>query len=446
MEIYRHRAIWLLLVLATFSVSRADSPATERHQLVYAPAPADNPLKGLVPYVASDAVDRFPHSMRFHYFSLRELMTGPDQFDWAPVEKILSITQKNGCQLTFRVMLEYPGKSDCLPDFLSRQGVKITAWDTGDTGPGIAHTPDYRDPRLLATLEAFIAALGERYDGDPRIGYITAGLLGLWGEWHTHPRSELFAPKAVQKRILTSYTTAFPTTPILLRYPAGNADPLYAENSNLPFGYHDDSFDWATLETGREDDQWFFMTLLRNAGATDQWKTQPIAGEIRPDLWHTSFTPTPHPKAQGFRDCVQTTHVTWLMDSGLFEKRFALSPARKSAAIAEVQRMGYEFHISEWSETDGQLAITVENRGVAPIYHDWPVELVTGAEGQQEVVANFSLAGLLPGQQRIWRTASPAGSQGFTLRVPNPMPGGKPLRFANREQQADGWLPLQPAQ
>ena len=33
----------------------------------------------------------------------------------------------------------------------------------------------------------FVAALGNRYDGDPRIGYITAGLYGFWGEEHTYP-------------------------------------------------------------------------------------------------------------------------------------------------------------------------------------------------------------------------------------------------------------------
>jgi hypothetical protein len=48
----------------------------------------------------------------------------------------------------------------------------------------------------------FIAALGRRYDGDSRIGFITAGLLGGWGEWHgMAPRYELFAGKDLQAAI-----------------------------------------------------------------------------------------------------------------------------------------------------------------------------------------------------------------------------------------------------
>ena len=52
---------------------------------------------------------------------------------------------------------------------------------------GVSVSPDYSDPRLVTALEAFITALGRRYDGDPRIGFITLGLIGFWGEWHTWP-------------------------------------------------------------------------------------------------------------------------------------------------------------------------------------------------------------------------------------------------------------------
>lgn len=31
-------------------------------------------------------------------------------------------------------------------------------------------------------VDAFIHALGQRYDGDPRLGFVGLGLLGTWGE------------------------------------------------------------------------------------------------------------------------------------------------------------------------------------------------------------------------------------------------------------------------
>jgi len=59
----------------------------------------------------------------------------------------------------------------------------------------------------------------------------------------------------------------FTKTPVLLRYPVGDGHPKDASNAQRPFGYHDDSFAWGTLATGRKDDDWFFVPALRAAGA-----------------------------------------------------------------------------------------------------------------------------------------------------------------------------------
>ena len=42
--------------------------------LAYAPAPADNPSRGLCPM--RDRGTRFPHSLEFRYLPLRDLMRG----------------------------------------------------------------------------------------------------------------------------------------------------------------------------------------------------------------------------------------------------------------------------------------------------------------------------------------------------------------------------------
>ncbi len=405
--------------------------------LEYAPAPADNPLRGFVPYVETDRWERFPHSMEFHYFALNDLMTGYETFHWSPIEKVLKTTQGRGCQLVFRVMMEYPNRGVLVPQFLIDEGVKITKWESKESDSGVCHTPDYEDPRLRRALQAFVAAMGEKYDGDPRVGYLTAGLLGLWGEWHNYPREELGASKETESLVLDAYEKAFSKTPVLMRYPAGDDHYAHAANHQRPFGYHDDSFNWATLDTGREEDDWYFVPLLKSAGATEKWKTQPIGGELRPELWKKSFTDTPHKRSQGFEACVRETHATWLMDSGLFEKRFPLPDGRKQKAIKGAQLLGYEFYVSQWQVVDGEVRITVENRGVAPFYHDWPVEL----EADRKPIASFDLRGILPGESRTWMAEAKEGGAKYRLRVPNPMAGGKPVRFANAEQEKE-WLVL----
>jgi hypothetical protein len=290
-------------------------------------------------------------------------------------------------------------------------------------------TPDYANPKLRAVLLRFIAALGRKYDGDPRLGFITAGLLGGWGEWHgMAPRYDLFAGRDLQAAVMDAYEAAFATTRVLVRYPTGGeGSQELAPNAKRPFGYHDDSFAWGTLDTGQPGDSWFFMTAQRMAGreALDKWKTQPIGGEIRPEAWGIVFDPDPPRKEiQNFRQCVEATHVSWLMDTGMF--------GQKSDA-ARIRR----------AEVDG----------VAPFYYDWPGEFgLIGADGRMTKTSAGSgrIAGLLPGDDpRIWDetldvNGVAAGRYKLVMRVPNKLPNGHPIRFANKTQDADapGWLTL----
>jgi len=395
--------------------------------LAYRPAPVDNPLKGLVPY-AGEHRAQFPHSMEFGYLALKDLMLGRGRFDWTKLEALLRDVAGRGHHTIFRVWVEYPGSPSGLPEFLRTEGVAVTTYPGEGATPNF--TPDYRDPKLQSALAEFIAALGKRYDGDPRVGYVTAGLLGHWGEWHTYPRNDLSPTPELEAKVMDAYTRAFRRTPVLLRYPT-------AANRDRPFGYHDDSFAWATLETGRAEDGWFYMPALRRAEATDKWKRYPIGGEIRPEAWGKVFDSAPGDmRIQDFRACVDQAHATWLMDSGMFAD--GISAERVARATREVGRMGYEFTITKARTTATTLEVTVTNRGVAPFYADWPVEL--RAAGRKTWRPGWRLTGILPGASVVWKTRRPTGA--VWVGVPNPMPKGHPVRFANVDEA--GWVRLTP--
>lgn len=449
----------LFALLLAFSGSLNNVVAGEPVDLTYAPSSVANPLKGLVPYASNTNV-HFPHSMEFNYLGFADLVKGYDEFDWSKLEGLLDDISGRGHQAVFRVFLEYPGKTNVIPGFLLDDGLKVHKYintNTQPLPPAQIETPDYEDENLRRALKNFIAALGKKYDGDARIGFITAGLLGTWGEWHTYPKGELFASKTVQAEVMDAYTAAFKITPVLLRYPAGEDTWGKASNAERPFGYHDDSFAWATLDTGRVDDSWFYMPALNHAGAAarDKWKTQPIGGEIRPEAWGKVFDAQPgDTNIQNFRNCVDHTHVSWLMDSGMFEKK--PSEERMQRAQTEVRHMGYEFHVSTVNVATDRarltIKLTLENRGVAPFYYDWPAEygLIASGTVVQSSKSTGKLTGLLPDDPpREWNDAFdlsdvPAGTYMLALRVPNPLRNGLPLRFANATQDlsADGWLSL----
>jgi hypothetical protein len=334
--------------------------------------------------------------------------------------------------------------------------------NTAPFPPTEVTTPDYEDPKLHAALKTFIAEFGKKYDGDPRLGYVTAGLLGTWGEWHTYPRNDLWASKKTQAMVMDAYTAAFRKTPVLLRYPAGSDSYAHADNASRPFGYHDDSFAWATLITDRKEDNWFFLAAMKQAGksAEEKWKTQPIGGEIRPELWGKIFDdPTTWPKeAQDFGKCVEETHATWLMDTGMFREE--PTQARRERAEKEVRRMGYDLFIQrcqfdvDRTKQSVKVSLDVQNLGVAPFYADWPTEFCfltdAGEVANSQRIDTVRFIGILPSESaqslvgQLDISSLKTGKYTILMRVVNPLANGKPLRFANQTQDAHkaGYLSL----
>lgn len=459
----------LLLAGLVHALCAPIAVAQTSNKLTYQPAPVDNPLKGLVPY-QGDVRSRFPHSLEFNYIAYSDLVKDFDVYDWDPLERLLNDVASRGHQAVIRIYLEYPKKSGVIPPFLIDAGLKVHRYlntNTQPFPPAQVETPDYEDVHLRRSLREFIAAFGKRYDNDPRLGFITAGLLGTWGEWHTYPREELFASKTVQQEVMDAYESAFRITPVLLRYPAGPQDEQKSANTDRRFGYHDDSFAWATLHTGKQEDDWFFMPALKQAGeqAEMKWKSQPIGGEIRPEAWGIVFDENPsNPQVQDFQDCVQATHASWLLDSGMFAKQ--QSPNRIQRAIEQVRKMGYEFYIrsatirlevpTDSASNSGSLkaSVEVENRGIAPFYYPWNTEYaLIKAETKspsKTFQGNGRLIGLLPDQQpKRWQETFdlqgiPSGRYTLAVRVPNPLKQGNPVRFANAEQDQDSptWCSL----
>ena len=446
-----HAAV--LLCAVVFRVASVTAAEPIVFSPAYAPGPADNPLKGFVPY-AGQGRD-FPHSLEFGNLPLASLMTGPTTFDWAPMERLLDDIASRGCQSVFRIYMEYPGKPSGVPEYLVKAGVKIREWSNTNTQPlppALDHTPDYEDPRLREALKNFIAALGARYDGDPRIGFITAGLLGTWGEWHCHPHAEWFASKTVQAEVMDAYEAAFKKTPVLLRLPAGDKDDAHAPNGRRNFGYHDDSFAWSTIETGGKDDAWTFLAAMRKADAMERWRTAPIGGEIRPELWPCLWKKEGCKEGQDFARCVRETHASWLMESSTSR---ALTPDERERALAAARSLGCELQIVKATAAlKGRaldVSVTITNRGVAPFYASWPVQVVAvGSDGAESVAAlPFTLKTLLPAASdtqsvTLELAKFSSGEIKLLLGIPNPLKGGKPFRFANEGQDRDraGWLAL----
>ncbi|MDQ0848752.1 hypothetical protein QFZ65_000690 [Arthrobacter sp. B3I9] len=367
----------LLIVPSTSTVPAAEAANSsgEWVSLAAGPAPASNPLEGFVPYAGS--YERVPYSMEWFYVPVNSVVVGARTYNWSSFESQLNAIAARGHQAVFRFYLDYPGKASGVPEYLLKSGLTTRAYTDHDNR-GVSVSPNYEDPRLLEALDGFIAAFGSRYDGDPRIGFIQMGLLGFWGEWHTYPHDGSATPEnwlaspATQQRVLQAYTKAFTRTKLQVRYPD-------AANSTLSVGYHDDSFAVGTLPgTG-----WHFMDKLTQAGATEKWLTQPVGGELRPEIQHCIFDgPMRCPVIENgadndFAASAKATHASWLLNQHAFNPGYS-GQALTNATTAS-RSLGYRFQATAFAVTRGavkgqsDLSVTVRNTGTAPFYYDWPV-------------------------------------------------------------------------
>jgi Domain of unknown function (DUF4832) len=390
-----------------------------------------------MPYAGNHA---FPHSLEWFYIPLSALQTDYDSFSWAELDQQLDAISARGHQAAFRVYLDYPGKASGMPNFLSQVARRSYSEDGGGS------SPDYSNPDLQRALLSFIGALGARYDGDPRVGFITAGLIGFWGEWHTYPHNDWMASTTFLNQVLDTYERAFPRTMILAREPKTGVNMDRAR-----LGFHDDSFAFSTLGTT----SWHFKPLLQEAGLNDAWRTRTIGGELRPEVQPCVWNkPSCVPSGQDFSLSVSATHASWILNDYIFTN--SINSEQWVRAISGARSLGYTLHVptaTVGARQGGPLRgnVTVENRGVAPFYYPWTVRVgVLDGQGKLHMwPMNWDLRKVLPDAPQTWNFdiaghGLPAGSYTLLVGVLNPLAGGRPLRFANNSQDEniDGWLSL----
>ncbi|CAF1493975.1 unnamed protein product [Adineta ricciae] len=226
-------------------------------------------------------------------------------------------------------------------------------------------------------MVTLIQALGQRYDGDIRIGFWQIGFLGHWGEWHTYPNATYFASITHQNQITAAFTSSFTKTKLQLRYfsVTGNYNPI-----NLNIGFHDDSFFQDTY-----GQSWMFYNTSVTVGATNQWRSQPIGGEVRPELMPCAFANNPTIVCQSitglkpldWSTCVQLTHSTYQWLSYAFNTP-GYSDLDYSRAVNGSIMQGYSFFVSQIAVSEitcsalshvMRISVTMSNVGVAPFYY-----------------------------------------------------------------------------
>jgi Domain of unknown function (DUF4832) len=400
------------------------------------PGPLDNPLKGFASYCEPGIPLVAPVSMAYEGASWKELEPSEGKFAFDVWEtKSWNVVPAAGKPVVLRVFLDYPSQPVAVPQWLIDKGVKMTHYD--DFGGG--SSPDYENPNLLNSLLKFIQAYGQRYDHDDRVAYIELGLLGHWGEWHTYPRTELFASEAVQNSVLKAMHKAFPDKPIMARY----AYPT----CRLPWlGFHDDMIPSDTM--GNED--WEFLPAINKGGVASNWKVAPLGGELVP-FAAKQYLGKDWPLLQ---EAVKEAHFTWI---GPYCPAMVQDPTPEDIARIDtlIRSLGYQFRLDHAQipttvaqQSNCSLKVTGVNEGVAPMYAPWKTTFALIDEKghvQQRIQAKSDPRSWLPGPFSVDAdepVSVPAGTYRIGFGIVDPASDKALVKFANSLGVVEGYTVL----
>ena len=295
------------------------------------------------------------------------------------IDKILSYTDAicgsiadRNFKIIPRVYLDYPGES--------------LGWPSDMTDY------DYTSEQFKARVVALIEKLGYCWDNDPRIAYVEMGIIGKWGEQHSpSPNYEM------QKILGKAFVKYFKNKQIIRRYGEHFLD--------YNFGIYWDS--WAHWNAEYE------VPMIRDLG--DFWKTAIVEGETAYNYGDIDIQAGDDPDDS----LLDTIHRNWIID---YNKEFHCSglgwisqysrnnPDVKVGADIMQLSFGYRFVIDSFSYPKKiekgvpfNVSFSVINKGSAPFYYNWPVELsILDADKKMVWKGNFNDADIttwLPGDE-----------------------------------------------
>jgi hypothetical protein len=365
-----------------------------------------------------------------------------------------------------------------------------------DVTQGHYFIPDWNDPFFLARVKALLTALGAKYNGDQRLGWVDIGIYGSWGEWHTvglpdradyrrgipyNPAAPFYqlntqqyaqntnvqgayvaGTMATKDAIIDDYNAAFPDTLLLsLTDDAeGLCHALTLPGSATHIGLRRDSLGSATGWTAHFPDNPAGCNSAQDqAMLLARWRSAPFITETfgngSSPLFPCQTFETDAAGNYEIAEQVKDFHIAAIKNGSMCKGTWDdLTPVEQQAFLTAGVRVGYRLaparlDVSVESAAGGRrmvIAAQWTNAGVTPDYDVWRAEYsLWPDQGSTPVVVFVSKADLrkiLPGSMTVIdEVALPtwlaAGRYQLRVRMTDPRGYMAPLRLA-LEGRLDG--------
>jgi len=383
-----------------------------------------------------------PQTVAYFRWTWDVLEPSEGRYNFDLVDNVIRQARAKRETLAFRIMSVYKGST---PKWLLDKGVDSVA-----VGKDIF--PDHNNPVFLEYHRRLVKAFGDRYAGTSDIDHVDIGSVGCWGEWNTacckgaEAICKKYFPSDTNKLLITDwYFRYFTGTPLVML----QGGPIeYAVSKGA--GWRGDCFG----DYGMFSPTWNHMVdvyepTVRNPVVGDAWKTGPVQFETCGVMqnWYD----------RGFDiDRILQKGLEW--HTTVFNAKSSPVPAPwRSKVDGFLKRIGYRFVLQELTHTDeaipgGSLTMRSkwENKGVAPIYHPWPLAYRLRSDADHVVATWRSGANImswLPGFHEVEEVVVvPADVPAATYRLDIAIlsEDGKTahVELANAGKRPDKWYPV----
>jgi hypothetical protein len=386
-------------------------------------------------------------------------------FNWALIDDMIARWRKHGLGIAFRISCQESGTDPveqqyATPRWVVEAGARGGHYRYGEAaGPDAPWEPLFDDPVFLEKLEHFLAAFAARYDGQPWVRYVDIGSIGSWGEGHTYSGSQQPYGFAVRKRHVDLHLEYFKKSQLVVTddfvYEIKDVDDrkkLHRYIVDKGIAYRDDSIlvDWYVQVNADTD------TVRSKEYFTDTYRERPSVLELehygsvtRNGNWRGKEGSSLAKFGGGksgpdmMRGAVALLHATYIGYHGDARDWISDNPALTTELL---NRCGYWYfpHTVETASalTAGEknvLTVTWENRGVAPAYNDYDLQVrLEGAD-------TFTVT--VPSSNRTWMPSLEAEEkaakvqryeQVYNIDVPTQLEPGTytlKLRLITRDMQ-----------
>ena len=378
---------WLVLsIVLTHLVSMVHAADEMRPVSLRSEISSVQPMTGIALWATNPAASTAPIQLEFAYLKYDQVVRNEGTYDWSEVEKLLDDIASRGHQAILRWHDTYVGKQNGVPEYIKSLRDYRATTALSEKKP--TEFPDWSHPELRRFLLEFFTRFAEKYDRDPRIAFVQVGF-GLWSEYHIYDGpmqiGTTFPDRAFQGEFARHLASQFRQTPWMISVDAAGDHAPFASDASLrdlPFGVFDDSFNHRRHKQENEPN-WIAMGI-------DRWKIAPAGGEFSffeaKDQKKALSANGPH--GVPFESQAAKFHVSFII--GDDQPNFQSSERIRVAG----QACGYRFRVTRFECNAERSRVTIENVGIAPIYHD-AFPAIHGVRSKQ------TLKGLLPGESKL---------------------------------------------